>query len=179
MNERLVHLSKFLSYVLRHQPESIGLQLDAAGWARADDLIAAARQTGKALDDELLRQIVERGDKRRFALSADGRRIRANYGHSIPIDLGLEPVEPPDLLYHGTATRFLDSIRTEGLQAGGRNFVHLSPDERTAVQVGARHGKPVVLVVDARRMHQDGHAFYLSEGGIWLTQRVPAEYILP
>jgi putative RNA 2'-phosphotransferase len=179
MNERLVQLSKFLSYVLRHQPQSIGLQLDAAGWARVDELIAAARQSGKALDEGLVRQIVERGDKRRFSLSADGRRIRANYGHSISVDLGLEPVEPPEFLYHGTARRFLETIRREGLHARERNFVHLSPDERTAVQVGARHGRPVVLVVDAGRMHQDGHTFYLSEGGIWLTQWVPVQYILP
>jgi putative RNA 2'-phosphotransferase len=177
MDERLVQLSKFLSYVLRHHPESIGLQLDAGGWTRVDELLAAARQRGRDLDEGLLQQVVAHGDKRRFSFSADGRRMRANYGHSVPVDLGLEPVEPPAFLYHGTATRFLKSIREQGLHAGERNFVHLSPDRATAVQVGARHGKPVVLVVAAELMHQDGHAFYLSEGDIWLTQRVPAEYI--
>jgi putative RNA 2'-phosphotransferase len=179
MDERLVRLSKFLSYVLRHHPESIGLQLDTGGWARVDELLAAARQRGTALDEELLQQVVAHGDKRRFSFNADGQRIRANYGHSIPVDLGLKRIEPPEFLYHGTAKRLVEIIRRDGLHARGRNFVHLSPDEETAKQVGARHGKPVVLVVHARRMHRDGHAFHLSEGGIWLTRWVPAEYILP
>jgi putative RNA 2'-phosphotransferase len=179
MDERLVRLSKFLSYVLRHRPKSIGLKLDKGGWARVDELIAAAQQKGKVLDEELLKQVVAHGDKRRFSFSSDGRRIRANYGHSIPVELGLRRVEPPEFLYHGTARRVLEIIRRDGLHARGRNFVHLSPDQETAMQVGARHGKPVVLLVHARRMHQDGHAFYLSEGGTWLTRWVPAQYIVP
>ena len=177
MNEQLVQLSKFLSYVLRHHPESIGLQLDEGGWVRVDVLLAAAQQAGKTLDEALLRQVVEQGKKRRFSFSEDGRRIRANYGHSIPVDLQLEPAEPSEVLYHGTARRFLDSILREGLHRRGRNYVHLSPDEETAVQVGSRHGRPVVLVVQARRMHQAGHAFYCSPSGIWLTEEVPAQYL--
>lgn len=177
MNEQLVRLSKFLSYVLRHHPESIGLELDEGGWVRVDALLKAAQQRGKALDEGLLRQLVERGEKRRFSFSEDGLRLRANYGHSIPVDLQLEPVDPPQFLYHGTAKRFLDSIRRKGLQHRGRNYVHLSPDEETAAQVGSRHGRPVVLVIQAQRMHQAGYAFYCSQSGIWLTEEVPAQYL--
>jgi putative RNA 2'-phosphotransferase len=177
VNEPLVRLSKFLSYVLRHDPESIGLELDEGGWVPVDALLAAAQHSGTTLDVGLLRQVVAQGDKRRFSFSEDGLRIRANYGHSIPVDLQLEPAEPPNFLYHGTAKRFLDSIRREGLQRRGRNYVHLSPDEESAVQVGSRHGRPVVLVIEARRMHQAGHAFYRSPSGIWLTEKVPVQYL--
>ncbi len=177
MDARLVRMSKFLSYVLRHHPESIGLELDEGGWVRVDVLLSAAEQSGTTLDERLLQQVVQQGDKKRFSFSEDRLRIRANYGHSISIDLGLEPIEPPELLYHGTAKCFLDSIRREGLQRRGRNYVHLSPDEKSAVQVGARHGRAVVLVVESRRMHQAGHAFYCSQSGIWLTEEVPAQYL--
>ncbi len=177
MDEPLVRLSKFLSYVLRHHPESIGLELDEGGWVRVDVLLAAAQQSGKTLDEGLLQQVVQQGGKRRFSFSEDGLRIRANYGHSIPVDLQLEPAEPPEFLYHGTARRFLGAIRREGLHRRGRNYVHLSLDEESAAQVGSRHGRPVVLVVEARRMHQAGHAFYCSQSGIWLTEEVPAQYL--
>jgi putative RNA 2'-phosphotransferase len=177
MNRKLVRISKFLSLVLRHKPETIGLSLDQGGWARVDELIVASNRSGVPLDEGLLREVVKQNDKQRFAFSDDGLRIRASQGHSIPVDLGLEPLMPPKFLYHGTATRFLQSIRRQGLVPGGRNQVHLSPDERTAVRVGQRHGKPLVLTVRAGRMHANGFTFYLSANGVWLTERVPAEYI--
>jgi putative RNA 2'-phosphotransferase len=177
MNRKLVRISKFLSLVLRHKPETIGLYLDQGGWARVDELIVASNRSGVPLDEGLLREVVEQNDKQRFAFSDDGLRIRASQGHSIPVELGLEPLVPPEFLYHGTATRFLQSIRRQGLAPGRRNQVHLSPDERTAVRVGQRHGNPVVLTVQAGRMYANGFTFYLSANGVWLTERVPAEYI--
>lgn len=178
MDSKLIRISKFLSYVLRHRPETIGLELDESGWARVDELLTAAQRAGVSLNEEQLRQVVEQSDKKRFAFSEDGLRIRADYGHSIPVELGLQPVAPPEFLYHGTARRFVASIRRQGLRRRGRNCVHLSPDEHTAIGVGKRHGKPVILVVQARRMHGSGFTFYRSESGIWLTEGVPAEYIL-
>jgi putative RNA 2'-phosphotransferase len=121
--------------------------------------------------------VVRTNDKQRFAYSADGNRIRANQGHSLPIDLGLVPVEPPELLYHGTVLRFLDAIRRDGLVKGKRHHVHLSPDPQTATNVGQRRGQPIVLAIEAGRMFRDGHAFYRSENGVWLTDAVPAAYV--
>ncbi len=177
MDRKLVRISKFLSLVLRHKPETIGLSLDQGGWARVDELIVASNRSGVSLDEGLLREVVEQNDKQRFAFSDDGLRIRASQGHSIPVELGLEPLVPPEFLYHGTATRFLESIKKRGLVPGNRLHVHLSPDEPTAVRVGQRHGKPVVLTVRAGHMHANGFTFYLSANGVWLTERVPAEYI--
>ena len=173
----LVRTSKFLSLILRHKPERIGLTLDANGWADVDDLIRLANQHGFPLTLSLLERVVAENDKRRFTLSDDGRRIRANQGHSLKVDLQLSPSPPPHLLYHGTASRFLESIRAEGLRAGRRQHVHLSADIATARQVGQRHGKPVVLVVHAARMAAAGHRFYLSDNGVWLTERLPVDFI--
>lgn len=178
MKDETVETSKFLSFVLRHQPEAIGIQLDEQGWVDVEELLAAAGRQGRQIDRTLLERVVETNDKRRFAFSEDGLRIRASQGHSVEIDLGLAPVGPPELLYHGTATRFLDSIRAGGLTSGERRHVHLSPDAETAVAVGRRHGKPVVLTVEAGRMHAAGHLFFLSANGVWLTDQVPAEYLL-
>jgi putative RNA 2'-phosphotransferase len=177
MDPSLVPTSKFLSLVLRHDPATIGLTLDAQGWADVDDLIARANRSGRALTRELIESVVANNDKRRFALSPDGTRIRANQGHSIEIDPGLTPVAPPERLYHGTATRFLDSIRAQGLIPGSRLHVHLSADEATAVAVGMRHGKPAVLTVLAADLHAAGTAFYRSENGVWLVDRVPPEFL--
>ena len=174
----LVRLSKWMSLVLRHDPAKFGVQLDDAGWTRVDDLLAAAAHAGVPLDAALLRRVVEENDKRRFALSDDGAMIRASQGHSVAVDLGLEPMEPPAVLFHGTATRFLDSIRRDGLVPGSRRQVHLSAGEATATAVGARHGRPAVLRVDAGRMHADGHRFYLSANGVWLADAVPAAYLV-
>lgn len=177
MDRSLVRASKFLSLVLRHRPEHIGITLDPAGWVAVDELLAAARGSGFPLDRATLERVVAENDKRRFALSADGTRIRASQGHSVGVDLGLAPRTPPDLLFHGTAARFLESIRREGLKPGSRTHVHLSADEATARVVGRRHGSPVVLRVEAGHMHRDGHEFFFSENGVWLAQVVPASYL--
>jgi putative RNA 2'-phosphotransferase len=178
MDKELIRMSKFLSLVLRHQPQKIGLALDAQGWARVDDVITQANRHGVALTLAVLEQVVRLNDKKRFAFSEDGLLIRASQGHSISVDLGLEPVEPPAVLYHGTADRFIASIREKGLLAGRRDHVHLSADEATAVKVGRRHGRPVVLRVQAAEMQEAGHRFYLSANGVWLTGHVPAGFLL-
>lgn len=176
MKQPLVEISKFLSYVLRHQPESIGITLDREGWVDVDVLIAAAVKGGKQLDRELIQAVVATNDKKRFVLSEDGLRIRAAQGHSTAsVDIDYVPKVPPELLYHGTATRFLDSIRSSGLIPGSRQYVHLSQDAHTAHTVGQRHGKPVVLKIEALRMHHQGFKFFQAENGVWLIHEVPAE----
>lgn len=177
MSSDLVNTSKFLSFVLRHHPESIGLRLDAAGWADVDELIRLANASGRALDRELLFLVVETNDKQRFALDEARARIRANQGHSIEIDLGLSPRTPPPVLFHGTASRFLESIRSSGLVPGSRTHVHLSQDHSTARAVGSRHGKPVVLPVDAAAMHAFGTEFRLAPNGVWLVAHVSVRFI--
>jgi putative RNA 2'-phosphotransferase len=177
MRDDLAKHSKFLSYVLRHKPDAVGIVLDEEGWADIDALIAAAATHGEPLTRELIQQIVDENDKKRFAISADGRRIRAVQGHSVSVDLKLTPQTPPAQLFHGTATRFVQSIRAEGLHSSNRQHVHLSPDEKTAVHVGSRHGKPVVLIVNSGAMHAAGHVFYFSANGVWLTEAVPAQFI--
>lgn len=169
--------SKFLSWALRHGADDLGLEPDAGGWVLLDDLLEAARGAGRSLSREQVRRVVEEGDKRRFQLGPHGRRIRARYGHSIPVDLGLEPVEPPEELFHGTAERFLESIRRHGLRAGNRRHVHLSPDRGTARQVGGRHGRPVILVVRARELYRAGHPFFQPTEEVWLTDCVPPGYL--
>lgn len=178
MNPHWVRISKFLSLVLRHQPEKIGLTLDPQGWVEVDELLAKAQQAGVPVNLDVLQAVVETNDKKRFAFSEDGRRIRAQQGHSVEVELGLAPAVPPEELFHGTADRFLEPIRAQGLVAGKRQHVHLSPDEETAVKVGQRHGRPVVLRVLAGRMHQDSFPFYLSGNGVWLTEVVPARYLI-
>lgn len=171
-------LSKFLSYVLRHHPDSIGIDLDRRGWVNVEELLRGAERNGLRITLDEVRTVVKENDKQRFSLSDDGLKIRANYGHSIVVDLGYNPAEPPDVLYHGTAVSNLKSIRCKGLTKGNRQYVHLSPDHDTAANVGWRHGKPIVLKVQSGRMHSDGHEFYLSSSGIWLTEYVPPEYLI-
>lgn len=177
MSDRHVRLSKFLSFALRHQPDAVGLTVDARGWADIDELLAVCAREGRATRREELLDVVATNPKQRFSLSDDGQRIRANQGHSIDVDLGLVAVEPPSVLYHGTVATYVDSIRTDGLVPGGRNHVHLSEERETAVQVGGRRGKPVVLVIDAERMAAADHVFYRSVNGVWLTATVPVEYL--
>jgi putative RNA 2'-phosphotransferase len=177
MTTDLVKTSKFLSLVLRHKPEAIGLALDDNGWASVEDLIRLANQHGTRLTRPLLEQVIAENDKKRFALSDDGRLIRASQGHSVEVDLALPALQPPELLYHGTASRFIDSIRSGGLHSASRQHVHLSLDVPTATRVGQRHGKPVVLVVRAGEVAAAGHKFFLSANGVWLTERVPVEFI--
>ena len=178
MNDQsIIRTSKLLSLVLRHRPEVIGIELDPGGWANVDELIAAAQQYGKPIDREKIIRAVVENDKQRFTLSDDGHRIRANQGHSVQVDLNLKTIEPPAILFHGTVAKFLDSIRQQGLIRGKRQHVHLSADEETANKVGSRRGKPVILRVASGKMCSDGHLFYLSANGVWLTDVVPATYL--
>ena len=177
MDKRHTKISKFLSYVLRHRPDDIGLKLDSAGWVDIDQLLAASAAHGTAISREELDHVVEHNAKKRFAISDDGQRIRASQGHSTDVDLGYEPRQPPDVLYHGTATRHLIGIREQGLVKGKRHHVHLSQDEAAARLVGQRHGRVVVLVIRAGEMARAGFAFYLSANGVWLTEAVPYRYI--
>ena len=174
---RAKHISKFLSLVLRHEPEKVGVTLDDAGWTDVDALLAACAAHGNAFTREELLEVVDTSDKKRFALSEDGTRIRASQGHSVKVDLGYEPTTPPEVLYHGTATRFVESIRRDGLRPGERHDVHLSETVETATAVGQRHGRPVVLTVLAGRMHRDGNVFRRSANGVWLAPAVPVEYL--
>lgn len=172
-----VEISKFLSYVLRHKPEAIGIALDDEGWVDVDELLGAAARNGKLISRELLAEVVATNDKQRFSFSPDGQSIRANQGHSVEVDLALEPCEPPELLYHGTVERFVDSIHRQGLLRGQRHHVHLSADRETAAKVGARRGRPVIIVVAAGNMHRAGHQFFRSTNGVWLTEAVPPEFL--
>ena len=178
MTDHLVNTSKYLSLILRHAPEKIGLALDTQGWADIGQLLALAAQHGRRISREQLNDVVARDSKTRYAISADGLRIRANQGHSLAaVDIALPPATPPAMLYHGTAGRFVDAIRAGGLLPGSRNHVHLSSNRETAVAVGARHGRPVVLTVDAAAMRAQGHVFYVSDNGVWLTDAVPVAFI--
>ena len=168
--------SKFLSFVLRHRPDSIGIQLDEHGWVQIDELLQQCRANGTALLRAELDEIVVTSPKQRFAIQGD--RIRANQGHSVPVDLAHPPADPPDVLFHGTVARALPAIRTEGLRRMNRHHVHLSAEQVTAENVGRRRGKPVILQVDAAGMCRRGYAFYLSDNGVWLTEWVPSQFIL-
>lgn len=171
-------ISKYLSYVLRHHPESVHLTLDSNGWVSVAALIEQSKLKNIQLTKAMLKEIVETNDKKRFAFNEDHSKIRANQGHSVQnIDLGLTEVEPPETLYHGTVARFLEAIRAEGLIKGNRQHVHLSADKKTAINVGSRRGKAVVLEVKAAEMYQQGYVFYLSENGVWLTEQVPEKFI--
>jgi len=178
MSDPTVGTSKFLSLVLRHNPASVGLTLDGAGWADVGELLEALRKHGHPIDRAGLDVVVATNNKKRFEYSPDGLKIRACQGHSIKdIDLQLEQKVPPEDLYHGTADKFLSSILADGLLPQSRQYVHLSFDTRTAIKVGQRHGKPVVLHVAALQMHKDGHTFYLSHNNVWLTKSVPSKYL--
>lgn len=172
--------SKFLSLVLRHKPDAIGLELDEQGWANIDELISNANQSGEItdLDRALIQKIVDTNDKQRFIISDDGQYIRANQGHSINIDLQLKSITPPEFLYHGTATRFIDSILKKGIIPQQRQYVHLSENIDTATSVGKRYGKPVVLTITTLQMHKEGIVFYQAENGVWLVKSVPSKYII-
>ncbi|WP_114937137.1 RNA 2'-phosphotransferase [Mucilaginibacter endophyticus] len=170
-------LSKFLSLVLRHQPETIGINLDEQGWVAVDELLQKAQAHGKNITPEVLNHIVETNAKKRFAFDDTGKKIRASQGHSVDVELGYEPQIPPDVLYHGTGSQSVEAILQTGLEKRSRQHVHLSNDLETAIKVGQRHGKCVVLTVAAGEMHRQGHKFYLSENKVWLTDFVPASFI--
>ncbi|NER14264.1 RNA 2'-phosphotransferase [Leptobacterium flavescens] len=170
-------ISKFLSLVLRHRPDKIDLQLDKEGWAVTQELLEKAKKHFPQLDTALLTEIVESNDKQRFSFNSDGSRIRASQGHSLTVDLGYSPKLPPEFLYHGTVEKFLDPIKQNGLLKMSRHHVHLSRDTDTAIKVGSRRGKAIILRIRAAEMHKDGMQFYESENGVWLTDQVPASYI--
>jgi len=179
MSKKLLdETSKFLSFVLRHEPQAIGLTLDSEGWANIDALIDGAAGDGRTLDRTLIENVVASSDKKRFSISPDGRSIRAVQGHSTKsVELQFEEKQPPETLYHGTATRFMDSINEQGLIPGSRHHVHLSQETTTASAVGQRYGTVVILQVAARQMQEQGFKFYQAENGVWLTERVPAEFL--
>ena len=172
-----IKLSKFLSMVLRHRPELIGIELDEQGWVNVSELRRKAAAYGKVFSMEMLEYLVDTNSKKRFAFNEDKRKIRASQGHSVEIDLGYEPQTPPEVLFHGTATHVVEVILKSGLEKRKRTHVHLSADRETATKVGQRHGKPVIFEVEAGKMSKAGHLFYLSENGVWLTDAVPAEFL--
>ena len=174
---QLVRISKTLSKHLRHDPRGIGLTLEAGGWVSADALLKALGRKGFTVTRSDLEEVLTHNDKQRFAFDETGTRIRANQGHSVSVDLGLVPLEPPELLFHGTTSAALDSVMATGLQRMRRHHVHLSVDTETAQRVGSRHGQAVILRVAALKMHEAGHTFYCSANGVWLTDHVPPAFL--
>lgn len=172
----LQSISKYISLILRHKPWVIGIKLDENGWAKVDELIKGIAKDRK-FDMAMLEEIVRTDNKQRYAFSADKSLIRANQGHSVSVDVELKEKQPPEILWHGTGEKFEASIDKNGLVSKNRLYVHLSQDEETAAKVGERHGKPVLYNVFAKRMYDDGYKFYISENGVWLTEKVPARYI--
>lgn len=168
--------SKFISLILRHKPETIGITLDEHGWANVNELIAGVSKT-HPLDMAMLERIVAEDEKQRYSFNEDKTLIRANQGHSIPVDVELEEVQPPEVLFHGTGERFVASINEQGLIPKSRLYVHLSLDEETAHKVGQRHGKPLIYKVKSGEMYRDGYKFYRSVNGVWLTKAVPVKYL--
>jgi putative RNA 2'-phosphotransferase len=176
-NSRLVKISKYLSKHLRHTPERIGLKLAPGGWVSVDELLAACARNKFTITFAELQEVVKTNDKKRFSFDDTFTLIRANQGHSTKVDLKLSPIVPPDILYHGTGGNSVESILQTGISKMSRHHVHLSSDFHTAKKVGARHGKPVVFVVNTAEMSQDGYIFYCSDNGVWLVDHVPAKYL--
>ena len=168
--------SKYMSLILRHKPDAIGITLDEHGWANVDELIAGIAKDNE-FNMEILEEIVRTDEKQRYSFNEDKTLIRANQGHSIPVDVELEEKEPPEILYHGTGEKYVSSIDVQGLIPKSRLYVHLSKDEETAVKVGSRHGKPVIYIVKAKQMYEDGYKFFISANGVWLTKEVPVKYM--
>ena len=170
-------LSRFIARVLRHAPSAAGVMPDEYGWIKVDDLLSGVNNSGRQIDFDLLCDIVATDEKGRFAFNEDRTMIRANQGHTIDVDLQMPERVPPDILYHGTAVKYIESIRKSGLIKKTRQFVHLSKDVQTAIDVGARHGTPIVLAVDCKSMVERGLKFYISANGVWQTDNVPAEFL--
>ncbi|WP_298509637.1 RNA 2'-phosphotransferase [uncultured Kordia sp.] len=177
MSKRIKNISKFLSYVLRHNPDKLGITLDENGWTSVAILLEKINVGEYSLSMETLEEVVATNNKKRFAFNEDKTMIRANQGHSVNIDLALQPKEPPSYLYHGTVEKFIESIQEKGLIKGTRQHVHLSADKETAINVGSRRGKPIILTVRSGEMHAQNHTFYQSENGVWLTEAVSPEFI--
>ena len=173
----LNNISRYISLILRHKPEVIGISLDEHGWANVDELIDGMNSSGNHIDMKILEEIVRTDNKQRYSFNEDKTLIRANQGHSINVDVELEEKEPPEILYHGTAKKYVESINEQGLIPKSRLYVHLSDDINTAIDVGKRHGEVVLYVVKSRDMHKDGHTFYVSKNGVWLTKKIPKQYL--
>ena len=174
---RIIKISKYLSYHLRHHPEKLGLTLDVGGWVSVDELLKSAKKHGFLIFYFELKEVVAKNDKQRFSFDETGSKIRANQGHSVAIDLQLESVPPPDILYHGTGEGSVESILSQGLLKMNRHHVHLSVEMQTARKVGERHGRPVIFAIDAIEMYGDGYQFYCSDNGVWLVEQVPPKYL--
>ena len=172
-----MRISKFISLILRHKPQEIGLKLDEYGYANASDMIQGINNKGYKVTIDDVKRIVKEDDKQRYSFNEDETKIRANQGHSINVNLRLKTVKPPDRLYHGTATRFINSICNEGINKQNRQYVHLSDNKDTAAKVGKRHGEVVIFVINSQQMHNDGYKFYLSDNNVWLTDYVPVKYL--
>lgn len=170
-------LSIFISLILRHKPEEIGISLDEHGWANVEELINGINNTGRKINMEILEEIVRADNKKRYSFNEDKTLIRANQGHSIPVDVELKEAIPPKVLYHGTAKRFLTSIEAQGIKSMSRLYVHLSDNIGTAITVGSRHGEYTVLIIDTEKMYNDGIKFYLSENNVWLTKYIDWKYV--
>ncbi len=173
----LVSTGKFISLILRHKPDIINITLDEHGWADVDELIAGIQKSRPDFSRDVLEEIVRTNNKQRYSFNENHTKIRANQGHSIQVDVELTEAKPPQILYHGTAVSTVPAIMKEGIHSGKRLYVHLSKDIPTAVSVGMRHGKPTVLTIEAGRMYADGFQFFLSKNGVWLTKKVPPEYL--
>lgn len=176
-DKQLIRISKFLSLVLRHQPEKIGIELDQNGWTDVGELLEKANNHGIKFDKETLNHIVETNAKKRFAFNDTFDKIRASQGHSLEIELGYISQKPPEILYHGTSEKSVQSILGTGIEKRSRQYVHLSSDVETAVKVGQRHGKPFVFKVLAEQMYNDNFQFFISDNGVWLTDNVPTKYL--
>ena len=176
MDDQHTRLSKTLAYLLRHQPDAVGIKLDTHGWVEVSTLVTAMVTAGHAVTEADVERIVQQSDKQRYEL--DSGRIRAAQGHSVDVELGIDQSVPPDVLYHGTVARVLDQIHDQGLRPQGRSHVHLSADASTARSVGQRRGKPIILKIDAARMVADGYNFVQATNGVWLTATVPPAYFL-
>ncbi len=170
-------ISKFIALILRHKPDAIDISLDEHGWANVEDLVAGIAKTS-SFDRKMLEEIVAEDNKQRYSFNEDHTLIRANQGHSIPVDVELKKVSPPEILYHGSAVKYEAAIDEQGLLPKSRLYVHLSNDYETAINVGKRHGSPVVYRVKSKEMEQDGFDFFLSENGVWLTKAVPTKYLV-
>lgn len=171
------NMGRFISLILRHHPETIGIQLDSYGWVDVDELIHGINVSGRYIDMEMLERIVQNNNKKRYSFSDDKTKIRANQGHSVKVDVGMQKMVPPNELYHGTADRFLDSIKEKGILKMSRQYVHLSADVETATMVGKRHGKPIILVIDTKQMVETGYTFWLSDNGVWQSEDIPWRYV--
>lgn len=174
----LQSISRYISLILRHKPEVIGITIDKHGWAKVEELIQGIEKNNPEFNMEALEEIVRTDNKQRYSFNDDKTLIRANQGHSIPVDVELEEKEPPKILYHGTGEKYIESIGQNGLIPKSRLYVHLSKDVETAKAVGKRHGKEVVYSINSGQMYKDGYKFYLSKNEIWLTKKVPKKYLM-